>query len=453
MLLVIAGGLAMLAANTPLAGLYGVLLEVPFGVRLGSLRLDKPLLLWINDLLMAIFFLLVGLEIKREVVMGELSSAAKIALPAFAAVGGMLVPVAIYASLNWHDPVGIRGWAIPAATDIAFALGALALFGARVPLGLKVFLMTLAVLDDLVAIVIIALFYSGDLSMTALAGAAVAVIALVTLNRCGVTRIAPYMLVGALLWLCVLKSGVHATLAGVVTAFCIPARDSRDPERSPLRTLEHSLHPWVAFAILPVFAFANAGVRLAGLSFADLLEPIPLGILLGLFVGKQLGVFVFAAAAIRLGLARLPEGVDLRQIYGAALLCGIGFTMSLFIGMLAFEGLASEAAVSDRLGILLGSMISAVAGCLVLRSVLPRAMSIASSLERRSPLMVPAVARPCAFVDSPMARHLRQPPCIPERPSVVSVTRTAPSRSTSTATGRWRCGATYPIRSSVATPA
>jgi Na+:H+ antiporter, NhaA family len=377
MLLVIAGGLAMLAANTPLAGLYGALLEVPFGIRLGSLRLDKPLLLWINDLLMAIFFLLVGLEIKREVVMGELSSAAKIALPAFAAAGGMLVPVALYTWLNWQEPVGMRGWAIPAATDIAFALGALALFGARVPLGLKVFLMTLAVLDDLVAIVIIALFYSGDLSMTALAGAAVAVIALVTLNRCGVTRIAAYMLVGALLWLSVLKSGVHATLAGVVTAFCIPARDSRDPEHSPLRTLEHSLHPWVAYAILPVFAFANAGVRLAGLSFADLLEPIPLGIVLGLVVGKQLGVFVFAAAAIRLGLARLPEGVDLGQIYGAALLCGIGFTMSLFIGSLAFEGLASEAGVSDRLGILLGSMIAAVAGCLVLRSVLPRATTIA----------------------------------------------------------------------------
>ena len=377
MLLVIAGGLAMLAANTSLAGLYEALLEVPFGVRLGNLRLDKPLLLWINDLLMAIFFLLVGLEIKREVVMGELSSAAKIALPAFAAVGGMLVPVALYASLNWQDPVGIRGWAIPAATDIAFALGALALFGSRVPLGLKVFLMTLAVLDDLAAIVVIALFYSGDLSMTALTGAAAAVIALFALNRCRVTRIAAYMLVGALLWLCVLKSGVHATLAGVVTAFCIPARDSRDPERSPLRTLEHSLHPWVAYAILPVFAFANAGVPLAGLSFADLLEPIPLGIVLGLVVGKQLGVFVFAAAAIRLGLARLPEGVDLRQIYGTALLCGIGFTMSLFIGSLAFEGLASEAGVSDRLGILLGSMTSAVAGCLVLRSVLPRAMTVA----------------------------------------------------------------------------
>jgi Na+:H+ antiporter, NhaA family len=377
MLLVIAGVLAMLAANTPLAGLYDALLEVPFGVRLGSFRLDKPVLLWINDLLMAIFFLLVGLEIKREVVMGELSSAAKIALPAFAATGGMLVPVALYVWLNWQDPVGIRGWAIPAATDIAFALGALALFGARAPLGLKVFLMTLAVLDDLGAIVIIALFYSIDLSMIALAGAAVAVIALVTLNRCGVTRIAAYLLVGALLWLCVLKSGVHATLAGVVTALCIPERDSRDPERSPLKALEHALHPWVAYAILPVFAFANAGVSLAGLSVADLLAPIPLGIVLGLVVGKQLGVFVFSAAAIGLGLARLPEGVDLRQIYGAALLCGIGFTMSLFIGSLAFEGLEAGVVASDRLGILIGSTISAVAGCLVLQFVLPRSATMA----------------------------------------------------------------------------
>ena len=371
-LLVIAGILAMLAANTPLAGPYGALLDLPFGVRLGGFRLEKPLLLWVNDLLMAIFFLLVGLEIKREVVMGELSSAAKIALPAIAAAGGMLVPAALYAWVNWHDPAGLRGWAIPAATDIAFALGVLALFGARVPLGLKVFLMTLAVIDDLGAIVIIALFYSGELSPAALTGAAAAVIALFALNRCGVARIAPYVLVGAALWLCVLESGVHATLAGVVTALLIPARDRHDPERSPLQTLEHSLHPWVAYAILPVFGFANAGVSLAGLSPAELLAPIPLGIVLGLVVGKQLGVFVFAAAAIKLGLAALPEEVNLRQIYGAALLCGIGFTMSLFIASLAFEGSAGHTGTSDRLGILTGSLVSAVAGYLVLRVVLPR---------------------------------------------------------------------------------
>jgi NhaA family Na+:H+ antiporter len=373
LLLVIAGAMAMLAANSPLAGLYGALLEVPFGVRLGSFHLDKPLLLWVNDLLMAIFFLLVGLEIKREVVMGELSSASRVALPTVAAAGGMLVPVAIYAALNWHDPVGIRGWAIPAATDIAFALGVLALFGPRVPLGLKVFLMTLAVLDDLGSIVIIAVFYSGGLSVPALSGAALGVAALVTLNRCGVARLAPYLLVGAGLWLCVLKSGVHATLAGVITALLIPARNTRDPEHSPLLTLEHALHPWVAFAILPVFAFANAGVGLAGLSLADLLEPIPLGIVLGLVVGKQVGVFLFAAAAVRTGLAQLPEGVDLRQVYGASLLCGIGFTMSLFIASLAFEGAGPDVVVSDRIGILSGSLISAIAGYVVLRLVLPRA--------------------------------------------------------------------------------
>jgi Na+:H+ antiporter, NhaA family len=371
LLLVLAGALAMFAANSPFAGLYSALLDVRFGIRLGSFSLDKPLLLWINDLLMAIFFLLVGLEIKREVVMGELSSASRIALPAAAATGGMLVPAALYAWLNWGDPVGLRGWAIPAATDIAFALGVLALLGARVPLGLKVFLMTLAVLDDLGAIAIIAVFYSGELSFAALAGAGAAVILLFVLNRFGVSRIAAYVLVGAVLWLCVLKSGVHATLAGVVTALFVPARDPRDPERLPLQALEHSLHPWVAYAILPVFAFANAGVSLAGVSLADLAQPIPLGIVLGLFVGKQLGVFAFAAAALALRLARLPEGVNLRQIYGAALLCGIGFTMSLFIGSLAFEGLGSQVLVSDRLGILVGSIISAAAGFTVLKVVLP----------------------------------------------------------------------------------
>jgi Na+/H+ antiporter NhaA len=264
MLLFAAGVLAVLVANSPLAGAYAAFLDVPLTIRLGSFGLDKPLLLWINDLLMAIFFLLVGLEIKREIVVGELSDPARIALPAIAALGGMLVPAAIYASLNASDPVGSRGWAIPSATDIAFALGLLSLFGARVPLGLKILLMTLAVLDDLGAIVIIALFYTNDLSWIALASAAAAVVVLAALNRAGVMRIAAYVLVGAVLWVCVLKSGVHATLAGVVTALFIPARGAQGSARSPLTTLEHSLHPWVAYAILPVFAFANAGVSLAG---------------------------------------------------------------------------------------------------------------------------------------------------------------------------------------------
>jgi NhaA family Na+:H+ antiporter len=373
--LVIAGALAMIAANTPLATAYETMLQLPIRLQFGTVVFDKTLLIWINDLLMAIFFLLVGLEIKREVVVGELSDTARVALPAVAAVGGMLVPAAIYAWLNWYDPVGIRGWAIPSATDIAFALGVLSLFGARVPLGLKVFLMTLAVLDDLGAIVIIALFYTSDLSIEALVLASIAVAVLVGLNRSGVRRIAPYVLVGTVLWVCVLKSGVHATLAGVVTAMFVPAAGAHaGDEPPPASRLEHALHPWVAFGILPLFAFANAGVEFEGLSVDDLLDPIPLGILLGLFVGKQAGVFAFAWIAVKSGLARLPAGVTFGQVYGAAVLCGIGFTMSLFIGMLAFENAAAgEVIVTDRLGILAGTFLSAIFGALVLHLVLPRA--------------------------------------------------------------------------------
>jgi NhaA family Na+:H+ antiporter len=372
-LLVIAGVLGMIAANTPLSELYQALLQTPIKLQIGALVLDKTLLIWINDLLMAIFFLLVGLEIKREVVSGELSDPARVALPAIAALGGMIVPAAIYAAFNWQDPVGIRGWAIPSATDIAFALGVLSLFGDRVPVGLKVFLMTLAVLDDLGAIVIIALFYSHDLSVNALLLAAAAIMVLFALNRAGVTRIAPYVLVGTALWLFVLKSGVHATLAGVVAALFVPASGPAHQPHPPASRLEHSLHPWVAFGILPIFAFANAGVSLAGLSLSKLLEPIPLGIMLGLFVGKQIGVFTFAWLAVKSGLARLPSGVNFAQVYGAAILCGIGFTMSLFIGMLAFENTASDQViVTDQLGILAGTLLSAVVGSLVLYWVLPR---------------------------------------------------------------------------------
>ncbi|HEX9207899.1 MAG TPA: Na+/H+ antiporter NhaA [Steroidobacteraceae bacterium] len=371
--LVIAGLVAMIAANTPLADAYQALLQVPIKVQVGSFKLDKSLLIWINDLLMAIFFLLVGLEIKREIVSGELSDRAKVALPAVAALGGMIVPAAIYAAINWNDPVGIRGWAIPSATDIAFALGVLSLFGERVPVGLKIFLMTLAVLDDLGAIVIIALFYTNDLSIQALVLAAIAVAVLFALNRSGVMRIAPYILVGTALWVCVLKSGVHATLAGVVTAFFVPARDAAAPSHPPASRLEHSLHPWVAFGILPLFAFANAGVDLSGLGLGALLDPIPLGVLLGLVVGKQVGVFSFAWLAVKAGIARLPDGVTFPQVYGAAILCGIGFTMSLFIGMLAFENSAiGEVIVTDRIGILAGTLVSAVGGSLVLYLVLPR---------------------------------------------------------------------------------
>jgi Na+:H+ antiporter, NhaA family len=372
--LVLAGALAMVAANTALAPHYETLLQLPITLQVGTFALDKSFLIWINDLLMAVFFLLVGLEIKREVVAGELSDKARVALPAVAAVGGMVVPAAIYAWLNWHDAIGLRGWAIPSATDIAFALGVLSLFGERVPIGLKVFLMTLAVLDDLGAIAIIALFFTRDLSALALVLATLAVAALFALNRARVTRVAPYILVGTALWVCVLKSGVHTTLAGVVTAMFVPMADPREPQRPPATRLEHALHPWVAFVILPLFAFANAGVNLEGLSLDALLEPIPLGILLGLFVGKQLGVFTFAWIAVKAGLARLPDGVTFGQVYGAAILCGIGFTMSLFIGMLAFENSAAgEVIVTDRLGILAGTFLSAIVGSLVLHAVLPRA--------------------------------------------------------------------------------
>ncbi len=372
-LLVLAGVLAMIAANSPLAGYYQSWLQLPISLHIGEFKLDKTLLIWVNDLLMAIFFLLVGLEVKREATSGELSERSKVALPAIAALGGMVVPAAIYTALNLHDPVGIRGWAIPSATDIAFALGVLSLFGSRVPLGLKVFLMTLAVLDDLGAIVIIALFYTSDLSVNALTGAAAAIAVLFVLNRSGVTRIAPYVLVGTALWVFVLKSGVHATLAGVVTALFVPASDASHPGHPPSSRLEHSLHPWVAFGILPLFAFANAGVGLAGMTLRDLLEPIPLGILLGLFVGKQVGVFTFAWVAVKAGWARLPTGVTFAQVYGAAILCGIGFTMSMFIGMLAFENTGTgEVVVTDQLGILAGTLLSAAMGSLVLHWVLPR---------------------------------------------------------------------------------
>ena len=375
-LLVIAGLIAMIAANSPLSVWYDALLQVPFKIQLAEFQLDKPLLIWINDLLMAVFFLLIGLEIKREVVMGELSDRAKIALPAIAAAGGMIVPAAIYAALNWHDPVGLRGWAIPSATDIAFALGVLSLFGERVPVGLKVFLMTLAVLDDLGAIIVIAFFYTRNLSLLSLGLAGVALVVLFALNRFGVMRLGAYLLVGTFLWVFVLKSGVHATLAGVITALFVPARNPADPDHPPLSTLEHALHPWVAFGILPVFAFANAGVSLAGLSLRDLLQPIPLGIVLGLFVGKQVGVFAAAWLAVRLGVARLPSGVEFRHVYGASILCGVGFTMSLFIGMLAFENTGSDAAIGiDRLGILVGSLLSALVGYAVLSVVLPKGRS------------------------------------------------------------------------------
>ena len=369
LLLIASAALALLLDNSPLAWLYDGLLATPVVIQIGALAIDKPLLLWVNDGLMAIFFFLVGLEIKRELLQGRLSTWQQASLPAIAAIGGMLVPAMIYVALNASDPVAINGWAIPAATDIAFALGVLALLGDRVPPALKVFLLALAILDDLGAIIIIALFYTADLSLLSLAIAGAGAAILIAMNLAGVTRIAPYILVGLVMWVCVLKSGVHATLAGVVVALTIPLRAQNDQGRSPLSQLEDALHPWVVFGIMPAFAFANAGVNLTGLSLAQLFAPIPLGIALGLFFGKQIGVLGFAWLGTRLGLCRLPDGVAWSQAYGVALLAGIGFTMSLFIGTLAFADPEHAAAV--RLGVLYGSTLSAVLGYLVLRLSVP----------------------------------------------------------------------------------
>ena len=370
-LLALAAVAALALANSPVAFLYDAFLDTPVEVRAGTLHVAKPLLLWINDGLMALFFFLVGLEIKREVIEGELSEVRQVMLPAFAAVGGMAVPAAIYAAINVGNPVALAGWAIPAATDIAFALGVLSLLGKRVPVGLKMFLLTLAILDDLGAIVIIALFYAGDLAPASLAVAAVALVALFTLNRSNVVRLAPYLFVGLVLWVSVLKSGVHATLAGVALAFFIPLRSNGDGSQSLLRRLEQDLRPLVVFAILPLFAFANAGVSLHGVGLATILAPVPLGIAAGLLVGKTIGVFAASWLVVQLGFARLPEGADWRAMFGVAVLCGIGFSMSLFIAGLAFEGAGSEYVVQTRLGVLLGSLAAAVIGLTILRAVLP----------------------------------------------------------------------------------
>lgn len=371
--LVVAAVVALILNNSRLEWLYDGLLQTKGVVQLGALTVEKPLLLWINDGLMAVFFFLVGLEIKREFVEGELSSFQQAILPAIAALGGMIVPALIYTLINFGDPVAMRGWAIPAATDIAFAMGVLALLGNRVPSSIKVFLLALAVLDDLGAIVIIALFYTANLSVASLVLAAICFAVLLVLNRAGVRRIAPYVLVGTVMWVCVLKSGVHATLAGVATALMVPIRGAAEADDSgPLKRLIDMLHPWVAFGILPLFAFANAGVSLAGVSWGSLVAPIPAGIALGLFLGKQVGICSFSYVAVRSGLSRLPEGASWVQIYGVSLIAGIGFTMSLFIGTLAFPGEAQGAEV--RLGVLAGSVASAVFGYAVLMSA-PRAAS------------------------------------------------------------------------------
>jgi NhaA family Na+:H+ antiporter len=368
LILVLAAALAMVFANTDLRSISEAVLGTKVTVAAGPLNISKPLLLWVNDGLMAIFFFLVGLEIKREFLEGNLSSREQIMLPALAAVGGMAAPALIYVLINWENPHLLRGWAIPAATDIAFALGALSIVGSRVPLTLKVFLLALATLDDLGAIIIIALFYTENLSVISLVGAAAGLVSLLLLNRLGVTRVAPYVFVGLVVWVFVLKSGIHATLAGVAVAFTIPL--SRPNGTSLIHDLEEGLHPYVKFLILPLFAFANAGISFEGMTASKLLEPLALGIAAGLVVGKPVGIMLAVILAVRLRMAQLPANSTWADILGVSFLAGIGFTMSLFIGMLAFESPVEIAEV--RIGVMVGSLISTALGLAVLFSAAGR---------------------------------------------------------------------------------
>ena len=360
--------LAMVAANSPLAPFYDGFLNTNVRIGVGAAEISKPALLWINDGLMAIFFFLVGLEIKREVLTGELSSFDKAALPVLAAIGGMIVPGLVFVALNWGTVENLQGWAIPTATDIAFALGILALLGSRVPVALKVFLLAVAIIDDLGAILIIAVFYTSELSTNALTLSMLGFALAVALNRMGVQRIAPYLIVGVFMWVFVLKSGVHATLAGVLIALTIPLKE-KNGDKALLLRIEHGLHPWVAFLILPIFAFANAGVGLTGLTVGDFTQPLTLGIIAGLFLGKQAGVLFVTWIGVKSGLAKLPDEVTWRHIYGVACLTGVGFTMSLFIGSLAFGNDDTMNAV--RLGVVAGSVLSGLLGFAVLRTAAP----------------------------------------------------------------------------------
>ncbi|HXY53665.1 MAG TPA: Na+/H+ antiporter NhaA [Nitrospirota bacterium] len=363
--------LALVAANSPVVVLYNAFLDTPVEMRVGSIQVAKPALLWINDGLMAIFFFLIGLELKREFLEGELSSLRQVALPAFGALGGMVVPVAVFVAINYGDAVYLRGWAIPAATDIAFALGVMAMLGSRVPVSLKVFLTSLAIFDDVGAILIIAFFYTEELTIAALLFACVLIISLFILNRLGVSKRTPYIIIGIALWVAVLKSGIHATIAGVILAFFIPLRTSDANGSSPLRELENDLHATVSYGILPLFAFANAGISLAGVRSSSLLYPLPLGIAAGLFLGKQVGVFLFSFLAVKMGIAHPLESVGWKTLYGVAILCGIGFTMSLFISSLAFEPGTLGESVDERIGILTGSFLSAIIGYVILDRSLP----------------------------------------------------------------------------------
>ncbi|WP_368877468.1 Na+/H+ antiporter NhaA [Providencia vermicola] len=370
LLLIIAAIVALIMANSPAQGLYQQFLDIPISVKISSLELDKPLILWVNDFLMAIFFLVVGLEVKRELLEGSLAGKDKAIFPAIAALGGMLAPALIYLLFNGADEVTRQGWAIPAATDIAFALGVMALLGKRVPTELKVFLLALAIIDDLGVIVIIAFFYTSSLSLVAFGLAALCVALLVFMNWRRVENTAAYLVIGLILWVCILKSGVHATLAGVIVGFLIPLRGTNNTK--PSEELEHVLHPWVAYMILPIFAFANSGVQLNGVTFDGLISTLPLGIAAGLLFGKPLGIFLFSWISVKLGFAKLPESINLKQVFAVSVLCGIGFTMSIFITGLAFDGLDDSYSTYSRLGILIGSTLAAFLGYFLLRVVLPK---------------------------------------------------------------------------------
>lgn len=378
--------ISLIVVNSPLSSAYDVFLKIPVSVQFANFYIDKPLLLWINDGLMAIFFLLVGLEVKREILTGHLSSRDSLMLPLFAALGGLAMPALIYVFFNHNSPETLQGWAIPAATDIAFAYGVMMLLGNRVPAALKVTLVAIAIIDDIAAVIIIALFYTSDLSYISLVIAFCAICVLITLNACGIRKIGPYIIVGLVLWASVLKSGVHATLAGVILGLCIPhlgakgdekkhRKDLNKPENSPLVTTEHALHGWVSFGVLPIFAFANAGVSFEGLSMETFATPITLGILFGLLFGKQMGVMILSFIAVQLKLCKLPKGICWKQFYAMSILTGIGFTMSFFIGTLAFT--SEEHLQSVRLGVLSASAIAAVSGYMLLRYLSNRKHRIA----------------------------------------------------------------------------
>ena len=367
MLLFISAVLAIVLANSIFEPYYQLLLSTPVEIRVGALEIAKPLLLWINDGLMAVFFFLIGLELKRELLEGELADKRNIILPGVGAIGGMLVPALIYLYFNSNDPIASKGWAIPAATDIAFALGVLTLLGPRVPSSIKIFLTSLAIFDDIGAILIIAFFYTSKISLTALAMVALCIPVLFYMNKRNVISKSPYVLIGIIMWVATLKSGVHATLAGVLLAFFIPIRSKANPDYSPLKSLEHDLHSVVAFFVLPVFAFANAGINLSGVTLDQVLHGVSIGIALGLFFGKQIGILGFCWLAIKLKITKLPDNMNWLSLYGTSALCGIGFTMSLFIGSLAFEETGVNLLFDERLGIILGSMFSGILGYILLR--------------------------------------------------------------------------------------